>query len=103
MNKRIKSLLLCFIMVFTMLAAAAPAPVQAAGGTCTYTIEADKTSVLTGDTINFTIYMQQTGNQNTLEGTLSIPDGLTFVADSGKVPDGLAKTLNWNLAGEGVW
>ena len=100
MNKRITTLLLCLVMVFAMLAAAVPA--FAAGGTCTYSIEADKTTAAPGDTINFTIYMQQTGNQNTLEGTLVIPDGLTFVADSGKVTEGVAQKLNWTQALEGV-
>lgn len=46
--------------------------------------------------------MQQTGNQNTLEGTLVIPSGLTFVADSGKVTEGVAEKLNWTQALEGV-
>ena len=100
MNKRITSLLLSFVMVFAMLAAAVPA--FAAGGTCTYSIEADKTTAAPGDTINFTIYMQQTGKQNTLEGTLVIPSGLTFVADSGKVTEGVAEKLNWTQALEGV-
>lgn len=100
MNKRITSLLLSFVMVFAMLAAAVPA--FAAGGTCTYSIEADKTTASPGDTINFTIYMQQTGKQNTLEGTLVIPSGLTFVADSGKVTEGVAEKLNWTQALEGV-
>ena len=83
-----------------MLAAAVPA--FAAGGTCTYSIEADKTTAAPGDIINFTIYMQQTGKQNTLEGTLVIPSGLTFVADSGKVTEGVAEKLNWTQALEGV-
>ena len=100
MNKRITSLLLSFVMVFAMLATAVPA--FAAGGTCTYSIEADKTTAAPGDTINFTIYMQQTGKQNTLEGTLVIPSGLTFVADSGKVTEGVAEKLNWTQALEGV-
>ena len=100
MNKRITSLLLSFVMVFAMFATAVPT--FAAGGTCTYSIEADKTTAAPGDTINFTIYMQQTGKQNTLEGTLDIPSGLTFVADSGKVTEGVAEKLNWTQALEGV-
>ena len=92
MNKRITSLLLCFVMVFAMLATAVP--VFATGGTCTYTIEADKTTAHPGDTIKFTIYMQQTGNQNTLQGELSIPTGLTYV--SGDLEDGIRTTLGWD-------
>ena len=100
MNKRITSLLLCFVMVFAMLATAVPT--LAAGGTCTYSIEADKTTAVPGDVINFTVYMQQTGKQNTLEGTLDIPAGLTFVAGSGKITDGVSAKLGWTQAMEGV-
>ena len=96
MNKRITSLLLCFVMVFSMLATAVPALAAPPASSCTYSIEADKTSANPGDTINFTIYMQQTGNQNTLEGTLVIPDGLTFVTGSGKLEDGIKTTLGWD-------
>lgn len=83
-------------MVFSMLATAVPALAAPPASSCTYSIEADKTSANPGDTINFTIYMQQTGNQNTLEGTLVIPDGLTFVTGSGKLEDGIKTTLGWD-------
>ena len=96
MNKRITSLLLCFVMVFSMFATAVPALAAPPASSCTYSIEADKTSANPGDTINFTIYMQQTGNQNTMEGTLVIPDGLTFVTGSGKLEDGIKTTLGWD-------
>ena len=42
MNKRITSLMLCFVMVFAMLATAVP--VLAAESSCVYIFEADKTS-----------------------------------------------------------
>ena len=103
MNKRITSLMLVFVMILSLLATAVPALAAPPDSTCTYSIEADKTSANPGDTINFTIYMQQTGTQTCMEGTLVIPDGLTFVAGSGKIEDGLATALNWTGAGEGVW
>ena len=96
MNKRITSLMLVFTLILTMLAAAVPALAAPPASSCTYSIEADKTSANPGDTINFTIYMQQTGKQNTLEGTLVIPDGLTFVTGSGKLEDGIKTTLGWD-------
>lgn len=96
MNKRITSLMLVFTLILTMLATAVPALAAPPASSCTYSIEADKTSANPGDTINFTIYMQQTGNQNTLEGTLVIPDGLTFVTGSGKLEDGIKTTLGWD-------
>ena len=96
MNKRITSLVLVFVMILSLLATAVPALAAPPASSCTYSIEADKTSANPGDTINFTIYMQQTGNQNTLEGTLVIPDGLTFVTGSGKLEDGIKTTLGWD-------
>ena len=96
MNKRITSLMLVFTLILTMLATAVPALAAPPASSCTYSIEADKTSANPGDTINFTIYMQQTGKQNTLEGTLVIPDGLTFVTGSGKLEDGIKTTLGWD-------
>ena len=96
MNKRITSLTLVLVMIMSLLATAVPALAAPPASSCTYSIEADKTSANPGDTINFTIYMQQTGNQNTLEGTLVIPDGLTFVTGSGKLEDGIKTTLGWD-------
>ena len=95
MNKRITSLTLVFVMIMSLLATAVPA-LAAPASTCTYTIEADKTSANPGDTINFTIYMQQTGTQTCMEGTLVIPDGLTFVENSGVLADGIKTTLGWD-------
>lgn len=103
MNKRITSLMLVFTLILTMLATAVPALAASSESTCTYSIEADKSSAQPGDTINFTIYMQQTGTQNSLEGTLVIPDGLTYVDNSGKLKEGVSSTLNWTGSGEGVW
>ncbi len=102
MNKRITSLMLVFTLILTMLATAVPALAAPSDSTCTYSIEADKTSANPGDTITFTIYMQQTGTQNSMEGTLVIPDGLTYVAGSGKVEEGVSSILNWTQALEGV-
>lgn len=96
MNKRITSLMLVFTLILTMLATAVPALAAPDSSTCTYSIEADKTSANPGDTINFTIYMQQTGTQTCMEGTLVIPDGLTFVTGSGKLEDGIKTTLGWD-------
>ena len=95
MNKRITSLLLCFVMIFAMLATAVPT-YAISTDSCVYTIEADKTTAHPGDTVEFTVYMQQKGNMLGLEGELVIPAGLTFVADSGKLTDGIKTTLGWD-------
>ena len=94
MNKRISSLLLCLAVIAVMLASAVP--VSAAGSSCTYTVEADKTTAIPGDTITFTVYMQQTGTQTTLEARLVIPSGLTFVDGSGVLTSGIKETLGWD-------
>ncbi len=94
MNKRISSLLLCLAVIAVMLASAVP--VLAAESSCTYTVEADKTTAIPGDTITFTVYMQQTGTQTTLEAHLVIPSGLTFVDGSGVLTSGIKETLGWD-------
>ena len=94
MNKRISSLLLCLAVIAVMLASAVP--VLAAGPSCTYTVEADKTTAIPGDTITFTVYMQQTGTQTTLEAHLVIPSGLTFVDGSGVLTSGIKEKLGWD-------
>lgn len=94
MNKRISSLLLCLAVIAVMLASAVP--VLAAGSSCAYTVEADKTTAIPGDTITFTVYMQQTGTQTTLEAHLVIPSGLTFVDGSGVLTSGIKEKLGWD-------
>ena len=94
MNKRISSLLLCLAVIAVMLASAVP--VSAAGSSCIYTVEADKTTAIPGDTITFTVYMQKTGTQTTLEAHLVIPSGLTFVDGSGVLTSGIKETLGWD-------
>lgn len=101
MNKRITSILLCFVMMFSMLATAVPA-LAASPSTCTFTVEADKSEAHRGDIITFTVYMQQTGMQNTLEFTVEPPEGLIYVANSGIAADNISATLNWTGAAEGA-
>lgn len=100
MNKRITSFAICLVLVVAMLVSAVPA--FAAGSSCTYYVEADKTVANPGDTITFTVYVQQTGNLNTMEFQLGIPEGLTYVANSGTANSSANATLGWTLALEGV-
>ena len=95
MNKRITSLVLVFVMILSLLATAVPA-LAAPDDACTFTVKADKTSANPGETITFTIYMEQVGVILGLEGTLKIPSGLTYVAGSGKTADGIKTTLGWD-------
>lgn len=101
MNKRITSLLLCFVMVFTMLVTAVPVFAEPSSS-CTYTIEADKTEASPGDEIVFTLYVKQTGKLNTMGAELVVPTGLTYVANSATITDGINDVLNWTTAMEGI-
>ena len=95
MNKRITSILLCFVMMFSMLATAVPA-LAAPASTCTFTVEADKSEAHRGETITFTVYMQQTGKQNTLEFTVVPPEGLTYVAHSATLGENIQDTMGFD-------
>ena len=95
MNKRITSILLCFVMVFGVLATAVPALAESPS-TCTFTVEADKSEAYRGDTITFTVYLQQTGKQNTLEFTVVPPEGLTYVANSATLGENIQDTMGFD-------
>ena len=95
MTKKIVSLLLCFILVLTMTFL--PTNVFAETGT-TFTVTADKTNVSAGDTVKFTITMGAVTNLNGVKVKLRIPEGLTFVPKSGKLPEGIKTLMNVNNA-----
>jgi len=84
MNKRITSILLCFVMLFSMLVSAVPANAASTDAPM-FTIEADKTEASPGDTITYKVYLQQPDTITAFGLYLVIPDGLTFVADSGQL------------------
>lgn len=95
MNKRITSLLLCFVMVFAMLATAVP--VMAATVTSTQLkVVPDKTTAAPGDIITYTITMGPVSDLGSMSMRLDIPTGLTYVENSGKLADGLGTTLGFD-------
>ena len=61
-------------------------------------VTADKTKVQPGDTVTFTITLGPVDNFGTMQMRLSIPDGLAYVANSGKLVDGLKETLRFDDA-----
>ena len=95
MNKRITSLLLCFVMVLSLLVTAVPAM---AAGAVELRVTADKTEASPGDTITFTITLGPVSDMGTMQMDLVIPEGLTYVANSGKLADGLRATLGYDTA-----
>lgn len=93
MNKRITSLLLCFVMVFAMLATAVSA--FAVTGKSTYfKMTADKTEASPGDTVTYTAYIGPVDGLAAIKFKLKFPSGLTYVEGSGKAVDGLQSLLN---------
>ena len=77
MNKRIASILLCFVMVFTMFATAVPA--LAALPTPFY-IDPDKTEAHPGDTITYTVKMGSIEGMGGLLLEMNIPEGLEYIS-----------------------
>lgn len=90
MNKRITSLLLCFVMVFAMLATAVPV---LAAGTTSFSVTSDKTEASPGETVTYTITMAPVQRLDSLKFTLKLSSGLTIVPGSGKLTPGLKETL----------
>ena len=97
MNKRITSILLCFIMVFSMLVSAVPA-YAATHESTQLKVTPDKTTANPGDIITYTIIMGPVSDMGSMQMVLDIPTGLTYVENSGKLADGLRTTLGFDAA-----
>ena len=92
MNKRITSLLLCFVMVFALMAIATPAFADtSAHPEVTFTIKPDKTTAKPGDTITYQVFVGPVEKLRTAQFELVIPDELEFI--DGSCPVGLAAKL----------
>ena len=91
MNKRITSIVLSLVMLFSMLATAVPAlattPVE-------LKVTANTTSANPGDTINYKVSIGAVTNTGGLEFYLDIPSGLTIVESSIIIPDGLETIID---------
>ncbi len=95
MNKRITAILLCFVLAFTMLVSAVP--VMAATHTETaITVTANKTTATPGDEITFTVTMGPVSDMGSMQFDLVIPEGLTYVANSGALAANLKTTLGFD-------
>ena len=95
MNKRITSLALVFVMVLSLLVTAVPAlaaPIESTQ----LKVTADKTSANPGDTITYTITMGPVSDMGSMQMCLDIPTGLTYVANSTELADGLKATLGFD-------
>ncbi|UWO50499.1 Ig-like domain-containing protein [Eshraghiella crossota] len=97
MNKRITSLLLCFIMVFALMAIATPAFADPSEHPAiTFTIKPDKTTAKPGDTIAYQAILGPVVKLQSVQFELVIPEELEFI--NGSCPDGLAAKLGAHAA-----
>lgn len=97
MNKRITSLLLCFVMVFALMAIATPAFANPSEHPAiTFTIKPDKTTAKPGDTIAYQAILGPVVKLQSVQFELVIPEELEFI--NGSCPDGLAAKLGAHAA-----
>lgn len=61
-------------------------------------VEADRTEVQPGDVITFSVVLGPAEALGTMQMVLDIPDGLTYIPGSGKLEEGLVKTLGFDQA-----
>ena len=92
MNKRIVS----FIVCIAVLLALGVTSFASSGDAVKFTVEANKTAVVPGDELSFTVYLEQTGKTTAFEGVLDIPTGLTYVANSCKIVDNAKASLGFD-------
>ena len=93
MNKRISSLLLCFVMVFVLIAIATPAFADTSVyPPITFTITPDKTTATPGDTITYQVFVGPVEKLRTAQFELVIPDELEYTG--GSSPEGLTAKMN---------
>lgn len=95
MIKKFFTIFLCFALILNLC----PIHLFAAEETGSFTVTADKAEANPGDTINFTVSLQQTGTLGAFEFEVSVPTGLTYVAGSIKATDNLKETLLFDDVG----
>lgn len=97
MNKRIASLLLCFVMVFALMAITTPAFADtSAHPPVTFTIKPDKTTAKPGDTITYQVIIVPVEKLQTAQFKLVIPDELEYTG--GSSPEDLKTKMNAETA-----
>lgn len=93
MNKRIASLLLCFVMVFALIAIPTPAFADTSEHPeVTFTIKPDKTTAKPGETITYQVFVGPVEKLRTAQFELVIPGELEY--NGGSSPEGLTTKMN---------
>ena len=89
MKKRILSILLACMMCISMLPT-----VALAAGNLDVKVTASTTNPSAGDTVTFTVSIGAVTKLQSMEFVIDVPAGMTYVASSAKLQDGLKDTLN---------
>ena len=97
MKKKVTSLLLCFIMLFSVMSVAVPAYAAPVTSTA-LTVSADKATAAPGETITYTVTMGPVSDLGSIQMVLDIPSGLTYVSGSGSLAAGLKAKLGFDTA-----
>ncbi len=95
MKRKVTSLLLCFIMLFSVMSVAVPAYAAPVTSTA-LTVTADKATAAPGETITYTITMGPVSDLGSIQMVLDIPSGLTYVSGSGSLAAGLKAKLGFD-------
>ena len=97
MKRKVTSLLLCFIMLFSVMSVAVPAYAAPVTSTA-LTVTADKATAAPGETITYTVTMGPVSDIGSIQMVLDIPSGLTYVSGSGSLAAGLKAKLGFDSA-----
>ena len=95
MKRKVTSLLLCFIMLFSVMSVAVPAYAAPVTSTA-LTVSADKATAAPGETITYTVTMGPVSDLGSIQMVLDIPSGLTYVSGSGSLAAGLKAKLGFD-------
>ena len=95
MKRKVTSLLLCFIMLFSVMPIAVPAYAAPVTSTA-LTVSADKATAAPGETITYTVTMGPVSDIGSIQMVLDIPSGLTYVSGSGSLAAGLKAKLGFD-------
>ena len=94
MNKRILSVFICVLLIAAVICAVP------AGATPTermqLRVDALTAQAEAGDTVDFQIVMGPVSEIGSIQMELDIPAGLTYVANSGKVADGVQAAMGFD-------
>lgn len=89
--KKTIALLLAALMIVGILPAAFAAP----GTDVSFTVEADKSTALLNEEVTFSVYIETAIPFTAFQFDLAAPAGMEYVANSGKIPDGLKAQMGF--------